>query len=311
MDAIDRVTTPRLGVRRLQPEDAAAFVELLGRNEAHLRRAVTLPATLPTAEEVAARIETLEGELVYGIVRDGGLIGCVNLEARGDDVWALSFFIDESQLGQGYATEAAAAAGLAAFAMGAIRVEMRCDGDDAAAARVAERLGFRVAGAEGMARRWICEEGAALAAAWPDVVVGSAWNRIAAALRRAHRVVRDEDARLVVRERYLVAGDARAQSVSVARAEVGGRDWLVLTATVAAEHAIGPREALAHNAGLAAGALGLVDDWYVLRDAVPLDALEPDAALALVALVGHEAARLRAAVQRVPVDPAFFEAYAA
>jgi len=37
---------------------------------------------------------------------------------------------------------------------------------------------------------------------------------------------------------------ARAQSVDIARAEVGGRDGLVLTAAVVPEHAIGPREAL-------------------------------------------------------------------
>src|SRR5262249_59516847 len=121
------------------------------------------------------------------------------------------------------------------------------------------------------------------------VVVGSAWNRIAAALRRHHRVVRDEDGRLVLGDRYLVGGQALAQSVDVARAKAGGREWLVLTAAVVAEHSIAPREALAHNAGLAAGAPGLVGDWYGLPGAVPPHAPEPHAAPPPLPLLGPPA----------------------
>ena len=66
-----------------------------------------------------------------------------------------------------------------------------------------------------------------------------------------------------------------------------------------------------------ADVVGAEDGRIVVRERYPIAAravgqtIEPDAAFRLIALVGHEAARLRALTRRAPVDSAMFDAYAA
>jgi hypothetical protein len=88
------------------------------------------------------------------------------------------------------------------------------------------------------------------------------------------------------------------------------RDWLVAAAEVAGEAALPLRDMLTHNAVLGAGALCLDDEVYWLRHTMPLARASAGDVAAVMALVAHEAARLRATAAAAPSDPRLFAAYA-
>jgi hypothetical protein len=138
------------------------------------------------------------------------------------------------------------------------------------------------------------------------------WKQVVEAARAAG--VADETApgRLRVVRRYEIGGEPIEQVVTASRGAAAGRDWLVLSAAVDADYAIGLADALAHNASLALGALCLAEGGYLLRAAMPLAECTIEGLAHAVDLVGHEAARLRRQARVLLTDaaPATFAAYA-
>jgi hypothetical protein len=81
----------------------------------------------------------------------------------------------------------------------------------------------------------------------------------------------------------------------VTRGAAGGVPHVAIVCPVGPQTRLSLIEALRHNNTLAIGALALVDDAYVLREVLPLDALTFAALRRALELVAHEAARLREA----------------
>ncbi len=80
---------------------------------------------------------------------DGGLIGNCGLRRKSDNDWEadIGYELDPRYWGQGYATEAACAMVSFGFReLGLDRISSWCLADNAASARVLERLGFRQEG---------------------------------------------------------------------------------------------------------------------------------------------------------------------
>jgi hypothetical protein len=84
-------------------------------------------------------------------------------------------------------------------------------------------------------------------------------------------------------------GTVRAGGATFRVGVAGGRPHVVAVRDIGDVNAYDPRACLAHNATLAVGALGFVDDRLVLRHACSPQAVTPEA----VRLFLHEADRLR------------------
>jgi len=149
------VSTPRLEVRRLEPEDAKAVTDIFA--DRITRRWLPFPvADAPIdghawCDEIAE--ERRSGGIGdhYGVVRrdDNTLIGCV--WAKRTD-WAarsteLVYAMAAGARGEGYATEAVLAVAMALVRRhGFHRVELRTVPGNAASRRVAEKAGFHYEG---------------------------------------------------------------------------------------------------------------------------------------------------------------------
>lgn len=147
-DSDGELRTERLRLRPLRPADAADMAGLLGGDGEAVRMTERLPD--PCTEEAArAWIERRRepGQRVFAIERaeDGAFIGCMGFMRDGAEA-GLGYWIGRPHWNRGYATEAGRAVLDHAQALGVRTVEAETFPENAASARVLEKLGFAFAG---------------------------------------------------------------------------------------------------------------------------------------------------------------------
>jgi RimJ/RimL family protein N-acetyltransferase len=152
--AIPELTTPRLTLRGLQADDAAALLEVLGDRQVTRYHSMPTMASLAEAEgalaRLAARFEA--GEAIRWAIQSHterqliGTIGLLHVVAehyRGE----IGYELGSRWWGQGLIPEAAAAVIDYAFSvLGLHRIEAGVLVDNQASVRVLEKLGFREEG---------------------------------------------------------------------------------------------------------------------------------------------------------------------
>jgi RimJ/RimL family protein N-acetyltransferase len=149
-----RIRTERLLLRCYEPEDAEALREATAANKEHLTPFMPWARNEPqTLEEKIALVRRFRGEFdlgkqfVYGVFdpESGRLIGGTGVHLRaGPNAVEIGYWIDKDRVGHGLATEASCALIRTAFEiMKAGRVDIRCEPENVASARVPEKLGFR------------------------------------------------------------------------------------------------------------------------------------------------------------------------
>lgn len=151
-----RIVSPRLVLRCHQPSDAAALKAAIDESLPDL--APWLPWTRSEPQSLSARVEALRQhrgrfdlgqEFVYGIFdrEESRVIGGCSAHVRGEAAREIGYWIATRHRRAGFATEAAGALVRVAFEIdGVERVEIHGDADNAASARVAEKLGFTCEG---------------------------------------------------------------------------------------------------------------------------------------------------------------------
>lgn len=157
LDVPESFESDRLLIRAPQPGDGAAVNEAIRESLSELKPWMPWAQQAPSVEESElnareARLRYLDRtdlRLQLFSKRTGGFIGGSGLhridwQAR---KFEIGYWVRTSCAGQGYASEAARAiADFAASALGANRIEIRCDARNLRSARVAERLGFTLEG---------------------------------------------------------------------------------------------------------------------------------------------------------------------
>lgn len=147
-----RIETERLVLRPWEPVETGALLAAQRRNQDHLAPWMAWAATMPTVDELLARVRSWQAafavgdDLVYAIVTsDGRPIGGAGLHPRvGARATEIGYWIDRSHEGRGYVTEAVAALCRLALEVGGLeRIEIHCDPRNERSAAVARRLGFR------------------------------------------------------------------------------------------------------------------------------------------------------------------------
>ncbi len=116
------------------------------------------------------------------------------------------------------------------------------------------------------------------------------WNEVVEELRRHHTLVVEKATWVGLAWRF-------GESVQRQRVEVvklSGREQLVISCDVLPLAQISPLVALRHNATLPVGALAVEGTTCVLRCTAPIEELGPQALQQLLAIIAHEAMRLRA-----------------
>jgi RimJ/RimL family protein N-acetyltransferase len=159
--------TERLVLRCYDPEDAPAVFAAVNESRAFLMRYLpwpetahlTLAASEASMREKRGRYDLLQ-DLTMGMFHraDGRLVGGTGLHAVGHSVidWDLGllqigYWLHVNETGNGYVTEAARELTRFAFEdLGAEKVEIRAQPDNAPSRAVAERLGYQL---EGVLRR--------------------------------------------------------------------------------------------------------------------------------------------------------------
>ncbi|MGN6109114.1 MAG: GNAT family N-acetyltransferase [Kofleriaceae bacterium] len=324
----DALTTQRLQLRRLQRSDAsqlcAAFVRSRDDLEEQLERADTIDAARAAIALYDEQFESARREgpvrFVYGLfdLETRALVGCGALSPTQLRAFNVGVWLDIEARGRGHATAAIAALTTVSFRwLGAERTEIWCDRENRRMAQIAERLGYTH---EATLHRWSTSRsgelrdqmvwrldgasyptstGAELAieAEEPRAPVSiseGAWTRMAAHLRAHHAVVGEADraCELAV-DVVFASGKRHVQPVLVEQGTVSGNPWLMVRAPVGPEALLEAREAMLHNATLAAGALTLENGLHVLRHGAAPDEITPRGVDRIISMLAHEATRLR------------------
>jgi ribosomal-protein-alanine N-acetyltransferase len=162
--AVPRLTTPRLGLRALQADDAAALLEVLGDQRVTRYHSMPTLASLAEAQDALARVDQRfqTGEMIRWAIqlrtqrRLIGTIGLLHVVAehhRGE----LGYELAHRWWGQGLMPEAAAAVIDYGFtALGLHRIEAGVLVGNDASVRVLDKLGFRE---EGILRHYLFIKG--------------------------------------------------------------------------------------------------------------------------------------------------------
>ncbi len=158
MQAVERMETERLRLRRPAREDAPAIFERYACDPAVTRYLLFRPLTrLSEAEEFVKNcIQSWEQGSAYTWLiesRDTSrLLGAITARVEGHRV-DLGYVLARDSWGQGYMTEAVKAVVSWAFAQPEVyRVQAYCDLDHSASRHVMEKAGMQ---REGVLRRWV------------------------------------------------------------------------------------------------------------------------------------------------------------
>jgi RimJ/RimL family protein N-acetyltransferase len=141
------VRTRRLTLRPGWPEDAPALARAID-HEAVVRNLsrVPWPYSIEAAESFLAHWTETRFLVFAHQAGAVSLIGCVGVDAVGDDAHELGYWFTPSAWGKGYATEAARGVLAATRAAGIRRVTSGHFVDNPASGRVLRKLGFRPTG---------------------------------------------------------------------------------------------------------------------------------------------------------------------
>ena len=148
-----RIETERLLLRCFEPTDAAAMNAAVEASLEHLRPWMPWAmADVPTFDERVAWLRSQRGAFdldhdhAYGVFDPGGreVLGASGLHTRaGEGAREIGYWVHVDHIGQGYASELAAALTKVAFEIvGVDRVEIRCDPDNVRSAAVPRKLGY-------------------------------------------------------------------------------------------------------------------------------------------------------------------------
>jgi RimJ/RimL family protein N-acetyltransferase len=148
-----RIVTERLVLRCWNPRDAPLLKDAVDSSLDSLRPWMPWARNEPTSvEEKAQLLRRFRGrfdlgqDFVYGIfdAEEAEVVGGTGLHTRvGDDALEIGYWIRDSRVGQGYATEVTAALTRVAFEVCEVdRVEIRVDPDNATSLAIPRRLGF-------------------------------------------------------------------------------------------------------------------------------------------------------------------------
>lgn len=148
-----RIVTERLVIRCWHPEDAPLLKAAIDSSLESLQRWMPWARDEPTS--VAEKVQLLRRfrgrfdlgkEFVYGIfdLEESEVVGGTGLHPRADDAsLEIGYWIRDSRVGSGYATEATAALTRVAFEVcGAERVDIRVDPANERSVTIPRRLGF-------------------------------------------------------------------------------------------------------------------------------------------------------------------------
>ncbi|HEX2077002.1 MAG TPA: GNAT family N-acetyltransferase [Longimicrobium sp.] len=148
-----RIHTPRLVLRCWQPQDAPLLAEAIAVSLDHLRP--WMPWAHHEPEGLDAKVQRLRGfrgqfdldqDYIYAIFSpdEREVIGGTGLHPRvGPGACEIGYWISARHVGNGYATEAAAALTRVGFEVNALeRLEIRCDPVNARSAAVPRKLGY-------------------------------------------------------------------------------------------------------------------------------------------------------------------------
>lgn len=172
-----------LVLRRWTVEDVGRLSVAVERNLEHLRPFMPWIAEEPLEEEERRLlIEGWEtrwrqgGDVVLAIERAGNVLGGCGLHRRrGAGVLEIGYWVDKDSVGQGIATQAAAALTTAAFCVPGVEiVEIHHDRANAASGAVARKLGYE-----------FCGESAVPVSAPGETGVDCTWRMSRAAWRAA------------------------------------------------------------------------------------------------------------------------------
>ena len=144
--------TERLILRAPRPEDAVQIAERIGLRDVawNLGRA-PYPYQLSDAEEWREKVpHSWANDRAYVLMLtlpEDGVVGCVGLDRKPENVWEIGYWLGKPWWGQGYVTEASQAfmnwaeteKGLTSFASGHFK-------DNPASGRVLLKLGFEPVG---------------------------------------------------------------------------------------------------------------------------------------------------------------------
>ncbi len=144
-----------LKLRAWRAADVEALGEAVTRNLEHLRPWMAWVADEPLT--VSDRLALIEGwarqreaggDVVYGVIRDGEVLGGTGLHRRpGPGGLEIGYWIDRERTGRGIATEVTRAMTTAALAVDGIHfVEIHHDRANVASGRIPARLGFTFVG---------------------------------------------------------------------------------------------------------------------------------------------------------------------
>lgn len=138
--------TPRLLLRPLDKRDAERISALAG-----VWEVASMTGRIPYPYSADAALHWVDGladgEVVFGIERDGRLIGICGFTPDGTGAAEIGYWIGRDYWGQGYATEAAQALMRYGFTKLGIRRFTCCHfSGNAASQRVIEKLGFKSLG---------------------------------------------------------------------------------------------------------------------------------------------------------------------
>lgn len=141
------VRTARLLLRRPQADDAAAIAAALSDHEvARMLARVPQPYHLQDARDWLASLPDRQHDDHIALVRTGDLIGMIGLHNGDGDTPRLGYWLNRSNWGFGFATEALAAMLRLRFSSASAPISSGVFSDNAASLRLQEKLGFRVVG---------------------------------------------------------------------------------------------------------------------------------------------------------------------
>ncbi|TDQ07114.1 GNAT family N-acetyltransferase [Pedobacter metabolipauper] len=150
-----RIETGRLIIRCYEPSDVLLFVDALNANKAHL--IPWMPWATDTPENLdfnVERIRMFRGKFdtgldyVYGVFdkTNTQLLGSCGLHTRaGDGAREIGYWIGESHVNNGYATEVVAALTKVGFEIEQLlKVEIHCDPENSRSLKIPKKLGFQL-----------------------------------------------------------------------------------------------------------------------------------------------------------------------
>ena len=147
------IRTERLLLRCWEPADAPALKDAVDSSLEHLREWMPWAHADPQPlEEKVALLRRFRGgfdldqDYVYGVLDggDGSVVGGTGLHTRiGEDAFEIGYWIRESRIGEGLATETSAALTRVAFELcGVDRVEIRVEPANERSTAIPRKLGY-------------------------------------------------------------------------------------------------------------------------------------------------------------------------